>query len=74
MNTEVPTVPIEQLKFISVNTSMGEALKFAQEQSVDFRNAKLAYDTASRTYEKTLKDNLPLPRFDLNLGHLSDWF
>ena len=59
---------IEQLKYVSVNTSMTEALKLAEEQSVDFRNAKLAYDNASRSYEKTLKDNLPLPKFSFNLG------
>lgn len=59
---------IEQLKFVTVNVSMEQALRYAQEQSVAYRNAKLLYDNASRTYEKTLKDNLPLPRFDLNLG------
>lgn len=59
---------VEQLKYVSVNTSMTEALKLAEEQSVDFRNAKLVYDNASRTYEKTLKDNLPLPKFSFNLG------
>lgn len=59
---------VEQLKYVSVNTSMDEAMKYSQEQSVDYRNAKLAYDNASRTYEKTLKDNLPLPKFSFNLG------
>jgi len=59
---------IEQLKYTSVNTSMDEALRFAQEQSVNFRNAKLAYDNASRSYEKAIKDNLPLPKFSFNLG------
>lgn len=59
---------VEQLKYVSINTSMDEAMKFSQEQSVEFRNAKLAYDNASRTYEKTLKDNLPLPKFSFNLG------
>lgn len=58
----------EELKYVSVNTSMSEAMKLAEEQSVDFRNAKLQYDNASRTYEKTLKDNLPLPKFSFNLG------
>lgn len=58
----------EELKFVTVNTSMDEALRSAQEQSVEYRNAKLLYDNASRSYEKALKDNLPLPRFDLNLG------
>lgn len=58
----------EQLKYVTVNTSMEEALKLAEEQSVDYRNAKLQYDNASRTFEKTLKDNLPLPKFAFNLG------
>ncbi|MCM2351793.1 MAG: TolC family protein [Bacteriovoracaceae bacterium] len=58
----------EELKYVSVNTSMSEAMKLAEEQSVDFRNAKLQYDNASRTYERTLKDNLPLPKFSFNLG------
>ncbi len=58
----------EQLKYLSVNTSMEEALKLSIEQSVDYRNAKLQYDNANRSYEKTLKDNLPLPKFSFNLG------
>lgn len=58
----------EQLKYVSVNTSLDEAMKLAQEQSVEYRDAKLQYDNASRTYEKTLKDNLPLPKFSFNLG------
>lgn len=59
---------IEQLKYASLNTSMTEAMKFSQEQSVEYRNAKLLYDNASRTFERTLKENLPLPKFALNLG------
>jgi outer membrane protein TolC len=40
----------------------------SQEQSQPYRDAKVAYDIASRSYEKTLKDNLPLPKFGVNLG------
>jgi outer membrane protein TolC len=58
----------ENLKYISVNTSVDEALKSTLEQSVDYRNVKLQFDNANRTYEKTLKDNLPLPKFSFNLG------
>ncbi len=58
----------EQLKFVSINTSMEEALRSAQEQSQQYRDAKTAYDVASRSYEKQLKDNLPLPKFGFNLG------
>ncbi len=59
---------VEQLKFVSVNATLPEALKLTEEQSVDYRDAKLLYDNASRTYEKTLKENLPLPKFSFNLG------
>ena len=58
----------EQLKYVTVNTSLTEALKLSQDQSVQYRDAKLAYDNANRFYEKTLKDNLPLPKFAFNLG------
>jgi outer membrane protein TolC len=59
---------VEQLKFVSVNATLPEALKLTEEQSVDYRDAKLLYDNANRTYEKTLKENLPLPKFSFNLG------
>jgi outer membrane protein TolC len=65
---------VEQLKFLRINTSLEEALQFSQESSVDFRDAKLAYDNASRSYEQTLKENLPLPKFTLNLGSYSSSF
>lgn len=58
----------EQLRYLPVNTQMEEALGAALEQSVDYRNARLAYDVASRSYDKVLKDNLPLPRFTVDLG------
>ncbi len=65
---------VEQLKFVGLNTSMEEALRYSQESSVDFRDAKLNYDNSSRNYERTLKENLPLPRFTLNLGSYSSSF
>jgi outer membrane protein TolC len=58
----------EQLKYVAVAASLDEALKLAEEQSVEYRDAKLAYDNASRTYERTFKENLPLPEFTFNLG------
>lgn len=59
---------VEELKYVSVNTSLPEALKLAQMQSPAYRNAKLAYENSSRTYERTLKENLPLPKFTFKLG------
>lgn len=65
---------LEQLKYVPVNTSMEEALGAALEQSVDYRNAKLAYDVASRSYDRSLKENLPLPKFTVDLGTYSQDF
>lgn len=64
----------EQLKYVPVNVQMEEALGAALEQSVDYRNAKLAYDVASRSYDKALKDNLPLPKFTVDLGTYAQTF
>jgi len=58
----------EQLSYKRVSTNLDEALKLAQEQSVDYRDAKLNYENAQRNLDKTLKDNLPLPKLSLNLG------
>lgn len=60
--------PSEELKYVSLNTQMQEALRLALDQSPAFRDAKVDYDNASRSYDKTLKDNLPLPKFTFNLG------
>ncbi len=65
---------VEQLKYVPVNNTMEEALALSLEQSVDYRNAKLSYDNASRTYDRTLKENLPLPRFTVDLGTYSQGF
>lgn len=65
---------VEQLKYVPVNATMEESLALALEQSVDYRNAKLNYDNASRFYEKTLKDNLPLPKFTVDLGTYTQGF
>lgn len=60
--------PTEQLKFRSLNTSASEAVKYTLKQSPALRDAMLAYKNTSRSYEKALKDNMPLPKLSLNLG------
>ncbi len=66
--------PMEQLRFTSVSTSPEEALRHALSTSPSFRDAKVAYETASRAYEKALKDNLPLPKFTLGVGTYAQQF
>ncbi|MFP5457737.1 MAG: TolC family protein [Bacteriovoracia bacterium] len=65
---------VEQLKFTTLGTTNDEAIKQAMDTSPAFRDAKLAYENASRSYEKTLKDNLPLPKFTMGLGSYQQQF
>jgi outer membrane protein TolC len=60
--------PSEQLKFTAVKTTADEALKSILERSPRYRDAKVNYEIAQRSYEKAVKDNLPLPKFTLDLG------
>lgn len=65
---------LEQLKFSQVATTPDEALKVALEYSPVFRDARTFYETKTRAYEKTLKDNLPLPAFTMGLGTYQQQF
>ncbi|MFP5491029.1 MAG: TolC family protein [Bacteriovoracia bacterium] len=65
---------VEQLKFTTLGTTPEEAVKQAVETSPAYRDAKLALDNANREYEKTLKDNLPLPKFTLGMGTYQQQF
>ncbi len=58
----------EQLKFVTMGTTAAEALAEALKKSPPYLDAKVAYETASRTYERTLKENMPLPKFTVGVG------
>ncbi|MGK0367915.1 MAG: outer membrane protein TolC, partial [Thermoproteota archaeon] len=60
--------PSEQLKFIGLNTSKKEALTLALRQSATYKQAKSDMENANRTFQKTIKESLPLPEVKLNLG------
>lgn len=65
---------VEQLKYTSVNSTADEALTQAIETSPALRDAKVAYETASRAYERILKENLPLPKFTVGMGTYKQQF
>lgn len=67
-NLETTYKPTEELKFVGINTSADESLKLAIKQSPEFRSAKLEMENSYRSYQKSLKDNLPLPKINVNLG------
>ncbi|MBY0515271.1 MAG: TolC family protein [Bacteriovoracaceae bacterium] len=65
---------VEQLKFTSLTSTAEEALRQSVETAPSLRDAKVAYETAQRSYEKTLKDNLPLPKFTVGVGTYQQQF
>lgn len=66
--------PQEQLKYTPTEITPEDALKHAYDTSPIYRDAKVAYETATRAYEKALKDNLPLPRFSVGMGTYQQQF
>ncbi|MDA9793245.1 TolC family protein [Bacteriovoracaceae bacterium] len=67
-NLETTYKPREDLKFIVINTSREESLRMALRQSPDYRDAKVDIENSNRSFQKSIKDNMPLPKFNLNLG------
>lgn len=64
----------EQLKYSPITTTPEEGITTAFDRSPVYRDAKVAYETATRTYEKTIKDNLPLPKFSVGMGTYQQQF
>lgn len=60
--------PIEQLKYVPLTTSRSESYKYALSQSPAYLEAKKNLENSNRTFQKTLKENMPLPKFDIKLG------
>lgn len=58
----------EQLKFVTMGTTAAEALTEALKKSPAYLDAKLQFENANRTYERTLKENMPLPKFTVGVG------
>ncbi len=58
----------EDLFFKSFQTSLEEVIRLANNTNPEILTAKINVDIANRNYEHTLKENLPLPKFTVNLG------
>lgn len=58
----------DQLNYKALDFKLIDALKFSQVNSPDILNAKLTMENGQRSYERQLKDNLPLPKFFVDLG------
>jgi outer membrane protein TolC len=58
----------EQLKYVPLTTNRSESYKYALKQSPEYLAAKTNLENANRSFQKALKDNMPLPKFDIKLG------
>ncbi|MCO4755088.1 MAG: TolC family protein, partial [Bacteriovoracaceae bacterium] len=57
-----------QLKYAPLNIAKDESINFAHLGSPELKQAKVELANANRTFEKTLKENLPLPKLSVRLG------
>jgi outer membrane protein TolC len=60
--------PTEQLRFVPLTTKKNEAYQYALRQNPEYLDAKVKLENANRDFQRTLKENMPLPRFDLKFG------
>lgn len=60
--------PTEQLKFKTLTTLKETSYKFALDKNPEFLDSQAILKNSNRTFTKSLKDNMPLPKFDVKLG------
>lgn len=59
---------LDELDYRQLNMAYNEAIDMSKKHNPNVKTAKTLVSNAKRTYTKTLRDNLPLPKFTLNLG------
>lgn len=67
-NHSSPYNPVNILKFKPLGVTQEESLKMALATSRDLLDARAQMNISNRSFEKTRKDNLPLPKFSVKLG------
>lgn len=60
--------PLEYIKFVPMTTKKTESYKYALTKSPEFLEAKKDLANANRSFQKMLKENMPLPKFDIKFG------
>jgi outer membrane protein TolC len=58
----------ERLKYIPMKTTFDEANKYAVKENANIKDAKVAVHLAKRSHDIVRRENLPLPKFSVNLG------
>ncbi len=59
---------IEALDYRMLKITLDEALKIADKNNPNMLTKKILAENAEREYDVALKDNMPLPKFTINLG------
>jgi outer membrane protein TolC len=67
---ETTYTPAEELKFKTLTNLPSTSYQFAQEKNPEFLTAKTKLNNANRSFQKALKENMPLPKFDVRFGAL----
>lgn len=62
---------LHELIFKEIHTPITEAVNLSHKFNPDVLDKKLEIDNSKRDYEIQLKENLPLPKFSVNLGAFS---
>lgn len=58
----------ENLEFRRIKTPLEEIMKMAERNNPTLLTNKVVIDNAERSYDVALKENMPLPKFSINLG------
>lgn len=58
----------EALEFRRLKMTLEDALALAQKNNPSLLTSKVSIDNAERSYDVALKENMPLPKFSINLG------
>ncbi|MGZ3787902.1 MAG: TolC family protein, partial [Bacteriovorax sp.] len=58
----------ETLDYRRIKISLDESLKFSLENNPTLLNDKTTLDNSERSYDVAIKENMPLPKFSVNLG------
>ena len=60
--------PLDALKYKPISIGKNESLKLVMQNSPQIKNALSQLKRSNQSYEKALKDNMPLPKLSLKLG------
>ena len=58
----------EALEYRQLKIPLEDAIAFAEKNNPTLKTSKVLIDNADREYDVALKENMPLPKFSINLG------